>query len=156
MEILLVAVAIGIIALVLAMTKPQETTPEDVWPFYAKKAMSKPEQILYHRLVEALPDKIILAQVQLSRMIGVKKGHDLSWFNRINRMSTDFVVCRKDFSIVSAIELDDKTHDKKERKIADQKKDKALSAAGIPVIRWSTKQIPDTPTIQCHFKGESA
>jgi hypothetical protein len=44
------------------------------WPFYVKRLLSQPEQVLYHRLVKALPNHIVLAQVQLSRVIGVKKG----------------------------------------------------------------------------------
>jgi len=37
---------------------------------------------------------MVLAQVQLSRVLGVKKGFNpREWNNRINRMSYDFVVC---------------------------------------------------------------
>ena len=37
-----------------------------------------------------------------------------------NRMSLDFVVCRKDSTIVAAIELDDKSHEKDSRKEASR------------------------------------
>ena len=60
-----------------------------------------PDQVLYHRLVKALPEHIVLAQVQVSRVLGVKKGFDFrAWNNRINRLSYDFVVCAKDASVV--------------------------------------------------------
>lgn len=125
---------------------------DDIWPFYAKKPLSPPEQILYFRLVEALPDYIVLAQVQLSRFLGVKKGHNYqSWSNRINRMSADFVICKKDASIVAVIELDDSTHQKIDRQIADTKKDKALEAAAIKVVRWQAKSIPDLTEIKATF-----
>ena len=125
---------------------------DDIWPFYAKKPLSPPEQILYFRLVEALPDYIVLAQVQLSRFLGVKKGHNYqSWSNRINRMSADFVICKKDASIVAVIELDDSTHQKLDRQIADTKKDKALEAAAIKVVRWQAKSIPDLTEIKAAF-----
>lgn len=123
-----------------------------IWPFYAKKLLSQPEQILYFRLLEALPNHIILAQVQLSQLLGVKKGNNhQSWLNRINRMSVDFVVCNKDSSIVAAIELDDSTHLRKNRKTADAKKDKALNSANVRVIRWHVKSIPDISTIQTNI-----
>lgn len=122
---------------------------DEVWPFYAKKPLSQPEQVLYFRLIEALPDHIILAQVQLSRFLGVEKGHNYqSWSNRINRMSADFVVCNKDFSIVAVIELDDSTHQKPDRQTADAKKDKALGAAKVKIIRWQAKAIPDVSAIK--------
>lgn len=121
----------------------------EAWPLYAKQPLTSPEQVLYFRLVNALPDHIVLAQVQLSRMLGVKKGHNAqSWLNRINRMSADFVVCDKDSSIVAVIELDDATHNRSSRQLADNKKDEALLAAGIPVVRWKVNQMPETNVIQ--------
>ncbi len=110
--ILVLAFAIAIIfILALAKSKSQEADGDALWPFYAKKPLTQTEQILYFRLVQALPEHIVLAQVQLSQLLGVKKGENFqAWNNRINRMSADFVVCNKDSSIVAVIELDDATH----------------------------------------------
>src|SRR5438046_7559518 len=44
------------------------------WPFYVKRLLTQPEQVLYHRLVKSLPNHVVLAQVQMSRVLGVKKG----------------------------------------------------------------------------------
>jgi very-short-patch-repair endonuclease len=150
MSIVLAIAVIVVLALSAKLNSKSRNDYYDVaWPFYAKKPLSQPEQVLYFRLVEALPDHIILAQVQLSQLLGVKKGNNYqAWFNRINRMSADFVVCNKDSSIVAVIELDDSTHQREDRLTADAKKDKALSSAGIRVIRWQVKAIPDIATIQ--------
>lgn len=122
------------------------------WPFYAKKPLTQPEQILYHRLVTAMPECIVLAQVQLSRVLGVKKGFSFNeWNNRINRMSLDFVVCLKDSTVVAAVELDDKTHEKASRVEADAKKEKALFAAGVSLIRWQVSALPDEAIIRQAF-----
>ena len=97
----------------------------------------------------------MLAQVQLSRVLGVKKGFNFNeWNNRINRMSLDFVVCLKDSTIVAAVELDDKTHEKASRIEADAKKRKALSAAGITLIRWQVSAMPDATAIRQAFTNE--
>ncbi|WP_416244128.1 DUF2726 domain-containing protein [Azospira sp. APE16] len=126
----------------------------EAWPFYAKKPLSQPEQVLYHRLVAALPECMVLAQVQLSRVLGVKKGFRFhEWNNRINRMSLDFLVCLKDSSIVAAIELDDKSHERAARMEADAKKEKALAAAGITLVRWHVSAMPDEATIRKVFAG---
>lgn len=120
----------------------------DVWPFYTKRPLSNPEQVLYHRLVAALPGHIILAQVQVSRVLGVKKGFKFNeWNNRINRLSYDFVVCSKDSAVLMAIELDDKSHDKSSRADTDRKKEKATAAAGVPLVRWHVKSLPDAAAI---------
>lgn len=159
-SIFLVIVLILIVATIIAFLKVKskdDTESSDYWPFYAKKPLSAPEQILYFRLIEALPEHIVLAQVQLSRFLGVKKGHNYqSWANRINRMSADFVVCNKDSSIVAVIELDDNTHQKASRQVADSKKNKALGSAEIKIIRWQVKSMPDVSAIKSELISGSS
>ena len=154
--LILVIVVIAAVALaVAAKVKSGLGSQQDEWPFYAKKPLSDPEQILYFCLTKALPEHIVLAQVGLSRILGVKKGNNFqSWHNRINRMSADFVLCSKDSSIVAVIELDDSSHQKEERKVADAKKDKALGAAGIRVVRWQAKSLPDEASIKATFLAQ--
>ena len=148
--LILIALAILAILLVAAAIAKQKKGDSESgpWPFYPRKILSQPEQILFHRLVKALPNHIILAQVQLSRALGVKKGFNFhEWNNRINRMSLDFVICGKDSSIILAVELDDSTHERKDRVEADTKKLRALSAAGVPLVRWSVQNLPDETAI---------
>jgi len=155
--LLLIVVVAVIVILVVLKAKSQGGAGDEGWPFYAKKPLSQPEQVLYFRLIQALPEHIILAQVQLSRLLGVKKGNNYqAWFNRINRMSADFVVCNKDSSIVAVIELDDATHRREGRQVADAKKDKALASAGIRIVRWQAKSIPDIAAIQATFMLNTA
>jgi len=124
------------------------------WPFYAKRPLSSPEQILYYRLVSSLPNNIVLAQVQVARVLGVKKGFNFhEWNNRINRLSYDFVVCSKDSTVLAAIELDDKTHEATSRAATDIKKGRATTAAGLQLIRWHVKSLPDQAAIQAAFSG---
>lgn len=124
------------------------------WPFYVKKPLTQPEQVLYHRLIKALPGHIVLAQVQVSRVLGVQKGSNfMEWNNRVNRMSYDFVICARDSTVLVAIELDDKSHESKARTATDQKKNKATSDAGLRLIRWHVKALPDELTIQNEVRG---
>jgi Protein of unknown function (DUF2726) len=156
MDLMLLLVGVASIALVLfAVVKSKKGASsggDTPWPFYAKKPLSNPEQILYFRLCKALPHHIVLAQVALSRMLGVNKGSNFgAWFNRISRMSVDFVLCSKDCTIVAVIELDDASHKKANRLAADAKKDKALKSAGIRVLRWQMNSIPDEVEIKAMF-----
>jgi hypothetical protein len=142
------------IALVLLKKYLDDKARSQPWPFYLKKVMSQPEQILYHRLVAALPDHIVLAQVQLSRVLAVNKGADRrKWHNRINQKSLDFVICAKDASVVVAIELDDRSHEKKMRIEADDAKEKALASAGVSLIRWHVGALPDETAIRSAVAG---
>jgi very-short-patch-repair endonuclease len=149
----IIPIVVVLIALFYIVQRKSLKINEDC-PYYAKKPLSQPEQVLYFRLIDSLPEYIILAQVQLSRLLGVKKGHNFyEWNNKINRMSCDFVVCRKDSSIVAVIELDDKTHQKPERQKADEKKDKALTAANVKIIRWNVKELPNSEKIKTEIKN---
>ena len=152
--LILSLILLAIAAVVIIKLKRREgfDADDDSWPFYAKKPLTQPEQVLYHRLVSALPEHIVLAQVQLSRVLGVKQGFNFhEWNNRINRMSLDFVVCHKDSTIIAAVELDNKSHEKVSRKEADDKKGKALSSAGVALIRWQVNAMPDEAAIRLAF-----
>ncbi|MDF2457764.1 MAG: Zn-finger domain associated with topoisomerase type [Nitrospira sp.] len=153
----MIAVAgLAVIAFALLKRRASSDSANAAWPFYVKKPLTQPEQILYHRLVKALPDHIVLAQVQVSRVLGVKKGFKFNeWNNRINRLSYDFVVCGRDSTVVAAIELDDKSHETTGRAGTDNKKDKATADAGVRMIRWQVKSLPDDEAIRTALSGAS-
>lgn len=150
LPLLLLVLVVAIVALVVLKKLGRLSGgAQGTWPFYIKRPLSQPEQVLYHRLVRALPDHIVLAQVQVSRVLGVKKGSNFhEWNNRINRLSYDFVVCGKDASVIAAIELDDKSHESAARGKTDAKKSKASADAGLRLIRWHVKTLPDEEAIR--------
>ena len=52
---------------------------------------------------------------------------------------------------VAAIELDDKSHEASLRGETDRKKDRATEAAGIRLLRWHVKALPDMAAIRAAF-----
>jgi very-short-patch-repair endonuclease len=152
LSLIVVLLLLAVVALVILKKRFLLSGGDGPWPFYAKRPLTQPEQILYHRLVKSLPEHIVLAQVQVSRVLGVKKGFKFNeWNNRINRLSYDFVVCAKDSTVLAAIELDDKSHEAASRVETDRKKEKATSSAGVRLIRWHVKALPDQAAIQAAF-----
>jgi very-short-patch-repair endonuclease len=157
---ILIVIAVVIFVLIIwslfsANDKPKKQSIDDmkVWPYVARELMTAPERELYRRLQQALPDYLIFSQVQLSRIIDVApEAQKQAWLNRINRMSVDFVICATDGAkILAAIELDDSSHDQAERIKADSKKDKALQSAGVPIIRWPVKGMPQPQQLRADF-----
>lgn len=117
-----------------------------VFPFSPMPIMTNTEVIFFKKLQQAVPEYLIFGQVQLSRIIAPSDDEvDKSfWLNRINRMSVDYVIVDEDCqTTLLAIELDDWTHDSRQRQKADEKKDKALSSAGIAVLRFDSEQMPN-------------
>jgi len=145
---------VGVLAVIFFIDfklRSRAGSDEGKWPYYAKKILSAAEQALYFRLSNALPEYIIFVHVGLSRLLGVKKGiNTQAWENRIGRMSADFVVCAKDSSIIAVIELDSASREREDRKVA-AKKDKAFIEAGVRVIRWQIKSLPDVAAIKVAF-----
>ena len=149
---ILALLAIAVAGLLLLKRLGLLRTGAARWPFYVRKPLSQPEQVLYHRLIRALPEHIVLAQVQVSRVLGVKKGFNFhEWNNRINRLSYDFVVCGKDSTVIVAIEFDDKTHENASRACTDDKKNKTAADAGLRLVRWNVRALPSEEAIRAEL-----
>lgn len=113
------------------------------WPYQAVPVMSEIEKKFYFQLLKAFPHYHILAQVQLCRVIRPPKNkHEYQWLNKIWRMSLDYVILDSHLETLAVIELDDRSHLSQRRKEADKRKDKALKAAGVRLIRIKTNNIP--------------
>ncbi|QMT31093.1 DUF2726 domain-containing protein [Alysiella filiformis] len=111
-------------------------------PYAHRPIMTQTELQVYDKLLQALPDYMVFAQVQVSRVVESPPEDNLYWFNFINRLSYDFVVCRTDGTPIAAIEIDDDTHNIPERQETDTRKDLATQAAGISMLRWEVRDIP--------------
>jgi hypothetical protein len=124
----------------------------EVGPFYTRRLLSQPEQVLFFRLTKALPNHVILTRVQLSRLLKVKEGKGFqAWQGRVEPLSADFVVCQRDFSVVAVIEIEDGYRKSQERQSIEAKKNKAFQDAGIRLLRWQLSELPDDEGIKASF-----
>lgn len=154
----LLLIAIAFIAMAFFYATPLKksfyTPPEEqVRPYVSKNPLTPTETMFYHQLVEALPDFVVLAQVQLSSFLKVDttktEWKDYSrWFNPIAQQSVDYLICQQDFSIIAAVELDDKSHNGANSIKRDTKKNNNLHAANVPLIRWHAEAMPEAETIR--------
>ena len=144
--LVVIAAVLGVLA---AKFKPRDGSLAKPWPLEAKRQLlTERERALYQRLVQSLPNHIVLAQVQLLQVLHFQRGRRTqAILNRISQLSLDFLILNPDTSIVAAVELDDATHTREDRRHADARKDHALRSAGVPLIRWNAKSLPDTATI---------
>ena len=96
-----------------------------------KPLLSRPEQLLYARLVRAFPGHVILAHVALSRLL-----------------VANFVVCRPDFTAVAAVELDEPALESSDvqrtaTRHKHRRRDLQLQPAGVKVLRVAAHDLPD-------------
>jgi hypothetical protein len=124
--------------------------PDEPWPVSARNLLSRREKKLYQTLVALYPDHRILVQVALSQLINIDRGHPQSESirARYKQLVADFVLCRSDLSVVTVIELDDRTHAWPKRKAADARKNKALADARIRLVRIPAGRLPSPDTLR--------
>jgi hypothetical protein len=156
LKALVVALVVLVLLLVaLAILKKfgfQSSDGASKWPYYIRKPLTELHQVLYHRLVAALPDHMILAQVKVSRVLGVEDGYSaFVWGGKIERLTFDFVVCGKDAAVIAAIELDDDPEAAHLSTAADDKKNRAAADADLRLIRWNVRELPDLEAIRKEF-----
>jgi hypothetical protein len=148
----IVAVVALVLACVGALFLLRRPRPVTALPVTAKPLLTRPEQLLYGRLVRAFPGHVILAQVALSQLLAVDRanaqGSAQSIANGFRQLVADFVVCAPDFTAVAVIELDDRSHQRTVQRDRDQRKDKFLQAAGIKVIRVAVSDIPSEAALK--------
>ncbi len=146
------------VSILAAKRKPRDNALAQKWPIAAKRQLlTERERALYQRLVQSLPSHIILAQVQLLQTVNFETGRrPPAVFNRISQLSLDFLILNSDTSIVAAVELDDATHARESRRQADARKSHALQSAGIPLVRWNAKSLPDTAAILAALPAKAA
>jgi hypothetical protein len=141
------------VAAIAALRKKPNVT--GAWPVYARPVLSEVERHLFHRLVEALPEKLILPQVQLCRFVEVRNvPRRLAVLNRYNRLSADFVICNADAVVERVVELDDRSHNRAAARSRDAKKDAVLKSAGIPIVRFQARAIPSVVDLRQLVFGE--
>lgn len=110
------------------------------WPLLGRQPMSAREHVLYRRLSVMYPKHLIFTHVELSHLADVKRS--------LPQFVADFVLCRRDFTIVAVIELDDASDAPLERQETEMHQAKALESAGLRLVRIGTGPIPSQAQLQ--------
>lgn len=123
--------------------KKENTSELKVYPYRKKYILTKNEYYFYKRL-KVICDEYnlrILAKTRLADIVEVDKSkienkEYMKYYSRIQSKHIDFLICNGDsLCPVVAIELDDNSHDNKDRQIRDNFVNQTLESADIPLIR---------------------
>lgn len=123
----------------LGLLKLEAKTPRTYQYNRKQYFMTRAESDCYKALVQAVEAEFfIFAQVYLSSIIDEKiKGQDWRASRaHVNRKSIDFLLCDKEYiSPKLAIELDDWSHSRQDRKDRDAVVEGILKDVGLPLLR---------------------
>lgn len=117
--------------------------------------LSAAEISFYHVLRSTLsPDVTIVIKPNLRDILFVRQPHkNRGSINRIDRKHVDFMLCETaTMKPRLVIELDDRSHQKKDRQERDELVDGALKAAGLPIlhVRAAKGYVPQELFAQIH------
>ncbi len=113
----------------------------NIYNYSAKSSlMTKAEGDVFRKIEEAVSERYyVFPQVHLSAILDHRvKGQEWRYaFSHINGKSVDYVLCdRETLKPTYVIELDDYTHDRKERQKRDREVERILAHAGVPLVRF--------------------
>lgn len=144
--------------------KPVSRLPETKPTFKVEHVATEPltatEAKFFRRLVEALPEAVVVPQMAMSALVDVadhqKRGKHARYLNTnragFSQKRLDYVVLDRDtLKVVCVIELDDHTHDGVERKAGDDERDAILEGVGYTVLRFDARKMPSAAELREHF-----
>jgi hypothetical protein len=112
-------------------------------PFFRRKyLLTKPERAFYKVLQDAVRPHSVLPKVRIADLIEADKRHDL-WlpnFRRISPRHVDFVVCDAALSPIIAVELDDPSHEREDRRNRDRDVDRIFELANMPIAHFPVQK----------------
>ena len=140
MNNILYAIALLLFVVLAAWVKAREAKAV-AYPYERADALfTAAERAFLHALEQSAGSQFrITGKVRLGDILHVHKGLSNSQRttarNRINQKHVDFVLCDpRSLQVVGVIELDDRSHDRPDRQRRDEFVDRALGAAGIPIL----------------------
>lgn len=122
----------------LGVSPSSPTSPAKL-PYQRKDyLLSRAERAFFGVLQQAAGAQyVIFAKVRLADLVFIPKGTESrqSHFNRIRSKHIDFVLCDPQaIRPLLAIELDDSSHSRPDRRGRDEFVDSALDVAGLPIL----------------------
>ena len=151
MEIIVPIIVLIIIVILYIRIKHWFSSEVRYFPYKRKYLLTKTEYKFYKELKTICDKKdiIICPKVRLEDFISVTSDKERGKYRGyIKSRHVDFLLCDKDLNIISAIELDDYSHETKQAIKTDRFKDRLFKQIGIPLNRIKvasdySKQIND-------------
>lgn len=141
--ILGVLVALGAIAAAFK----GNARPRRTYAYKAAELLSKGERAFADALEQCLPAGTrLLAKVNLADLLKPASARDGGARFKISQKHVDFVIVDSNWSVVAAIELNDKTHDAPQRRERDEFLKDACEGAGVRLhfVRAASRYDPAT------------
>ena len=131
----------------------------NTYSYTAKQSlMTRVEDEFFLKLERAVSERYyVFPQVHLSSLLDHHvKGQDWSYaFRHINGKSVDYVLCSRETLLPTyAIELDDYSHEKSDRRKRDKEVERIFEEANLPLVRFKDKNVSEQGIIQTLIEAQ--
>lgn len=147
--IIIIGVAIIIVFIILialmkskmnSLQKEENKKVSEPMPYeMVNSIFTKSEKIVFD-IIKSVCEKnnlLLFAKVRLADIVKIEKGNKNFnyWFNKIRSKHLDYLICENiNIKPIIAVELDDYTHNQKNRKERDIFVDEVYSKIGLPIL----------------------
>nr|VFK66037.1 MAG: Protein of unknown function (DUF2726) [Candidatus Kentron sp. UNK]VFK71711.1 MAG: Protein of unknown function (DUF2726) [Candidatus Kentron sp. UNK] len=152
----LLIILVAIIVIIALMRR----RARDTYPYESVDGLFSPAELAF---LEVLDEAVgrryrVFGKVRLADVLRVRSGLERSaWraaFNKIQSKHLDFVVCDADGPAIRfAVELDDRSHARADRRTRDIFVDRALAAARVPLFRFPVRRAYSVEDIRDRIFG---
>nr|WP_239031540.1 MULTISPECIES: DUF2726 domain-containing protein [unclassified Modicisalibacter] len=126
-------------------------------PYVGREALNSPtEQAFMAAVSRAVGSRVMIAnKVRIADVLDVsfrrRHSRDQRWwrhFRAISSKHVDLVLCEPNGGrILAALELDDRSHRRGDRRRRDRFVDRAFASAGVPLLRFAARRRYDVAAI---------
>ena len=174
---LVVVVIIEFVFILLLKKKnkqqPDEEPQDNNLPYKICNRLLTDKELKFYQSLKPITDELgynIMCKVRLADLAELPNGTPqyMKWFNAVRSKHIDFVICSGDTSPLFAVEVDDKSHDKEDRKKRDAFVNKIFEGSPVKLLRyrtWTNEQLkkdisdlnllPNVNNFNNEFSGQS-
>jgi very-short-patch-repair endonuclease len=119
-------------------------------PFFKRKyLLTTAERRFFDVLRRVVGETLVFPKIRLADLVQADERHvrRKSNFNYIKAKHIDFVICDSTFSPRVAVELDDKSHQRADRRARDRDVNRILQIASLPILRVPVRRTYDEQEI---------
>lgn len=125
-----VLITLAVVGAVLKAKAGRDRT----YAYTAAPLLTKAERAFAEALEPCLPpDSRLLAKVRVADVISAARAGDRGAFSKISQKHLDFVIATRDWTVIAAVELNDKSHAEPKRAERDRFLEEAFRGAQVPL-----------------------
>lgn len=115
------------------------------WNLAGRPVFNADERALYRRLVQTLPDHVILAKLPLLRFCqAMSRKESILWYDLLQPMHVGFAICAPNGRVLAAVDVDHGALSARQKRI----KSEALRACGVHYVRYRADDFPSAADIK--------